>query len=97
MPVTAKKELVNKLETIERLNPKRYSAIAVMVEWVHQQEIERTHTERGASGRLLARLQNRHDCHREDSGRFEALEPLGGVRRWECQGCGAVVELENEL
>jgi hypothetical protein len=49
---------------------------------------------RGVRGRLLSRLQARHDCAQPDGGGFEQVEPEYGVKRWRCLGCNLIVTLD---
>jgi hypothetical protein len=64
-----------KLETIHRTSPKDFEAFAHLIDMVTNRLKKEASTERGVRGRLLSRLQARHDCAQPDGGGFEQIEP----------------------
>jgi hypothetical protein len=79
---------------VARLEPQHLEAIDVLVSGLAR---ESAPPSAGVTGlTLAARLEAAHPCATAGRG-FEQLPPADdGVRRWRCQGCGAIVTLPEK-
>jgi hypothetical protein len=87
--------LVVKATTIQRISPGMFQALGIVTDMALENAKKESAERGGMNRRLIARLQRAHDCDSRDGGRFLAIEPLYGSRRWVCEGCNATVQLED--